>query len=154
MCDVAKWHVMSGGEESPSDIGWDFEVDATAGELHLEHAESGTEYILDADGGLRVPGDANIGSELDELQETLTAALPAEKGTYKAMADGGQTGRCNIECDETTGAVTIESDTDISMESGGTISLAAPQIELSADGNVTMDANGVLTLEGALIELN
>ncbi|MFQ3283946.1 MAG: hypothetical protein ACI9TI_000813 [Natronomonas sp.] len=145
---------MSREDESLGGIGWEFDVDSTTGEIHLEHTESGSAYILDADGGLRVPGNVDVGSELGALQETLTAALRADGPEHRAVTDGGQAGRCNIECDETTGEVTIESETDISMKSGGTISLAAPQIELSADGNATVDANGVLTLQGALVELN
>lgn len=145
---------MSRGDGALGETGWDCDVDAATGEVHLEHAESGTTYILDADGGLRVPGDTDVGSELDTLRETLTAALHSDGGGHEAVTDGGQTGRCTIECDETTGEVTIESDTNISMESEGTISFDAPQINLSADGNVTVDANGVLTLQGALIELN
>jgi hypothetical protein len=145
---------MSRGDGALGGTGWDFDVDATTGELHLEHAESGTTYILDADGGLRVPGDTDVGSELDALRKTLTAALNSDGAEHEAVTDGGRTGRCNIECDETTGEVTIESATNISMESEGTISFDASQIELSADGNATVDANGVLTLQGALIELN
>lgn len=145
---------MSGEDGSPEEIGWEFEVDPAGDELYLEHAASDTTYVLDAEGGLRVPGEADVGSELNTLRETLTAPLRADGDEREAVTDGGQTGPCSIECDETTGEVTIESDADISLESRGTISLDASQIELSADGNAVVDASGVLTLQGALIKLN
>lgn len=139
-------------DRTPGDVGWEFEVDPSGRELRLEHAASGTAYVLDADGSLRVPGDADVGGQLDTLRETLTAALQADGDEHETVTDGGQA--CVIECDEATGEVKIESDTAISIESGGTISLDASQIELSTDGNATVNASGVLTLQGALIELN
>lgn len=138
---------MSNEDNQLAALGWRFDVDADAGELHLEHAASGTHYVLDAAGGLRVPGDAAAAGDVAELQKTLASALDASTDDREAVPDGGQsTGRCTIECDETTGEVTIESDTKISMQ--------APTIDVSASGNTTIDTNGVLTLQGALIKLN
>jgi hypothetical protein len=135
---------MSDGENPPEEIGWRFEVDPTAGELRLEHAESDTIYVLDAEGGLRVPGDA--GGDLDALRETLASVLRSDGGDYEAVTDGGQSaGNCTVECDETTGEVIIESDSKISLD--------APTIELSS-ATTTVDASGVLTLQGGVIKLN
>ena len=135
-------------------IGWTIDLDVTAGEIHLEHGQSGSTYVLDADGGLRVPGETDVGAELGGLRETLVSALQASEADHEAVTDGGQAGGCTIECDEATGEVTIESDTDISIESRSSISLDAPQIELAADGNATLEASGILTLQGSLIKLN
>jgi len=135
---------MSDGENSPETIGWRFEVDSTAGELRLEHTESDTIYVLDAEGGLRVPGDA--GSELDALQETLAAAFRPGENDDEAVTDGGQSaGGCTVECDETTGEVIIESESKISLD--------APTIELSS-ATTSVNASGVLTLQGGMIKLN
>lgn len=136
---------MSEGGERVDAAGWRVAVDRDAEELHLEHAESGSEYVLDADGGLRVPGEDDVGDELGTLREALVGALG--EPSRRAVADGGQTGaNCTVECDENTGEVTIESDTKIRM--------AAPAIEIESSGNTTVRTDGVLTLEGALVRLN
>lgn len=135
---------MSGGEDSLAAIGWELDLDAAAGELHLHHAESGRTYVLDADGGIRIPGDAD--GDLSMLREALTSALQETGNDREVVTDGGQsTSGCTIECDETTKEVTIESDTKIS--------LSAPVIDFSAN-TATLETSGVLSLEGALIELN
>lgn len=136
---------MSDGGDTIDAGGWRLEVDRGSEEIHLEHPESGNEYVLDADGGLRAPGDGEVGDELGALRETLAGALDGTE--RRAVADGGQTaGNCTVECDENTGEVTIESDTKIRME--------APVIEIEATGNTTVRTEGVLTLEGALVRLN
>lgn len=137
---------MSAGEDSLAAIGWELDVDTAAGELHLHHAESGGTYVLDADGGIRIPGDADVDGDLATLREVLTTALPETGSDREAVTDGGQTtSGCTIECDEATSEVTIESDSKIS--------LSAPVIDLSAD-TATLETTGVLSLEGALIKLN
>ncbi|WP_254838202.1 hypothetical protein [Natronomonas marina] len=136
---------MSDGGETIDAAGWRLAVDRDAEEIRLEHAESGSEYVLDADGGLRVPGDGEVGDDLGALRETLAAALDGP--SPRAVADGGQAaGNCTVECDESTGEVTIESDTRIRM--------AAPVIDIESTGNATVSTDGVLTLEGALVRLN
>lgn len=136
---------MSDGGDTIDAGGWRLEVDRDAEEIHVEHAESGNEYVLDADGGLRVPDDGAVGDDLDALRETLAGALG--EPSRRAVADGGQAaGNCTVECDENTGEVTIESDTKIRME--------APMIEIEATGSTTVSTDGVLTLEGALVRLN
>jgi len=130
-------------ERGPAAVGWQLEVDAEAGELRLEHEASGDEYVLDADGGLRVPGGSEVGEELGVLREALTGALGEER---TALPDGGQSSQCTVECDDATGEVRIESDTGIRLD--------APAIEVESDDNTSVNAGGVLTLEGSLVRLN
>jgi hypothetical protein len=130
-------------ERGPAAVGWQLEVDAEAGELRLEHEASGNEYVLDADGGLRVPGGSEVGEELGVLREALAGVLGEER---TALPDGGQSSRCAVECDDATGEVHIESDTGIRLD--------APVIEVKSDGNTSVNAGGVLTLEGSLVRLN
>jgi hypothetical protein len=137
---------MSAGEDSPAALGWELDVDAAAGELTLHHPESGGTYVFDAEGGVRIPGDSDVESDLATLREALTSALRESGTDREAVTDGGQsTSGCTIECDDATNEVTIESDSKIS--------LSAPAIDLSAD-TATLATSGVLTLQGALIELN
>ena len=66
---------------------------------------------------------------------------------------GGET----VTIDDASGSNTIEFDAtsnSLSIEAGATLSIEAPEIELTAAGNITIDAAGVLTLDGALIKLN
>lgn len=144
---------------TPEHLGWRLDVDHHGGELRLEHGESGRTFVLDADGGLRVPGEGDIGADLQELRTALASALePADRDAPAAQ----QGSTCRVECDETTGDVTIEG--------SGTISLAAPvieiaadaqlelsvsgQLDVSSDGTARMTADGPLQLEGAVIHLN
>lgn len=137
---------MTAERPSPDDIGWEIEVDPASEELRLEHVGSGTTYVLDSSGGMRVPGEAEAGHDLAALQTAVTAALEPSARGQTVLPDGGGSRSCRLECDEETGEVIIRSDTKISLE--------APQIELSSEGNTSLTADGVLTLEGALIELN
>lgn len=153
MRGVAKPAVMSGGLDSTGEIGWQVDVDGEAGEVRLEHPASGSVYVLDADGGLRVPGDSAVDGDLDALRETLLSAL-ASSDDPVAVTDGGQsTGNCTIDCDPSTGAVTIESGTDVTIESDTRISLDAPEVDVSSS-TTSVNASGVLTLQGALVKLN
>mgnify|MGYP000429755834 CR=1 FL=1 len=140
---------MSGSDTPLHELGWRIEIDAAERELYLEHAETDTTYVLDADGGLRLAGESDIKEGLDALRETLAAVDDgdAETGAEQtALTDGGSATDCTLECDETTGEVTIESDTRITLD--------APAIEMASQGNISLQASGVLTLEGALIKLN
>jgi hypothetical protein len=131
------------------ELGWRIEVDTAEGELYLEHAETDTTYVLDADGGLRFAGEPDIESGLDALWETLAAVDDgdAEPGAERtALTDGGSATNCTLECDENTGEVTIRSDTRITLD--------APVIEMASRGTMSLQASGVLSLEGALIQLN
>lgn len=58
---------------------------------------------------------------------------------------------------EDNGANKIEFDAvsgSLSIESGASLSIEAPSIEIAGDGNVKIEASGMLTLKGAVIQLN
>lgn len=142
---------MSVDGGSPEDIGWQIDVDEEAEELRLEHPASGSIYRLDAEGGLRVPGDGPedveaAGEALQELQATLASALDVEQqhSDASAASESAQS-TCQVECTQ-RGEVVIESDTKIS--------LAAPNIDISADAQLTTTSAGLLTLQGSLVQIN
>ncbi len=136
---------MSDGGKSFDAVGWRANVEPDAGEIRLEHDATGSVYVLDADGGLRVPGEANAGVDPAAVQAALESAVEAGP-PRRAMADGGQSGRCAVECDEATGEVTIESDTKISLD--------APVVDIASGSNTSVTSSGVLTLRGALVQVN
>jgi hypothetical protein len=140
---------VSNSDTSLHELGWRITVDTTEGNLYLEHAETDTTYVLDADGGLQLAGEPDIEDGLDALRETLAAVdngdTEVEAG-QTALTDGGSAANCTLECDENTGEVTIESDTRITLD--------APVIEMSSQGQMSLQASGVLSLNGALIQLN
>ena len=139
---------MSSSDAPFHELGWRITVDATEGKLQLEHVETDTTYVLDADGGLQLAGEPDVEDGLDALRETLAAVDGgAEPGAERtALTDGGSAANCTLECDEDTGEVTIESDTRITLD--------APVVEISSRGELSIQAGGVLSLDGALILLN
>ena len=145
MWRVSKPHAMSDSDTPLHELGWRIEVDAAEGNLYLEHAETDTTYVLDADGGLQLAGDPDCTDGLTALRESL-AAVDGAPPARPALPDGGSAANCTLECDPTTGEVTIESDTGITLD--------APVIELASQGKMSLQTNGVLSLEGALIQLN
>lgn len=145
--------VMSDSENDDVEaLGWRLDVDAEADELRLKHAKSDTAYILDARGNLTIVGDGDIGDEIRELQELLASALAGDGNDVTADGEQRAAG-CAIECDESTEAMTIASDTKITMEAPN-IEVAAGQLDVDADGAAELSAAGSLTFEGAIIELN
>lgn len=127
-------------------VGWRFALDQDAEEMHIEHEGSDTSLVLDDTGDLRMASDQHLDGELTELHSILAAALEdaaAEGGPDSVQA---QTSGCRVECDQSTGAVVIESDTKVTID--------APQIELSAAGTLDIEANGILSIQGSLIKLN
>jgi hypothetical protein len=141
---------MSVDGGTPEDVGWQVEVDAEAEELRLEHGASGSVYRLDAEGGLRVPGESSgtedAGEALQELQSTLASALEAEqRDRDSSTAEENLQSSCRVECNQ-QGEVVIESPSKISLE--------APTIDISAAGQLTATSSGILTLQGSLIQLN
>jgi len=142
---------MSVDGGSPEDIGWQIDIDDEAEELRLEHAGSGSVYRLDAEGGLRVPGEGpedleGAGEALQDLQSTLASALEAEqqRSDASAASEPAQSS-CRVECNQ-QGEVVIESPTRISLE--------APHIDISAGAQLTTTSAGVLTLQGSLVKIN
>lgn len=140
---------MSNSDTPLHAFGWRVTVDAAEGKLYLEHAETDTTYVLDADGGLQLSGEPGVEDGLDTLLETLAGVDDdgAERETERgALTDGGSTANCTLECDENTGEVTIESDSRITLD--------APVIEISSRAQMSLQAGGVLSLDGALVRLN
>lgn len=125
------------------EAGWGLSIEADGDELHVEHIESATTYVIGDDGSLTVPGGNPPDGNLHELQGALASALDDEG--QEAAAPAG-TAQCSIECDEETGEVTIRSRSSITLE--------APDIQVRSTGNATVESNGVLALEGSLITLN
>jgi len=94
-------------------------------QLTFDDADGGGKVVIETAAGHRVVlNDGNGG-------ETITIR---------------DTGGSEIEFDGTTG--------DLSISSGGTITIDASMMELSSAGNLDIDAGGVLTLNGSLIKLN
>lgn len=163
---VAIYRLMSDHQTDFAALGWRCAVDPESEQLHLEHAESDTSYVVDADGNLTVPGGGTVDGTLDDLQATLTSALAGDGGADGHAIAGDdaatQAGSCNIDCDSATGEVTIESDTSITLDAPSIEIDASNQLDLSSgpllsvssDGNAEVEADGVLGLEGALIQLN
>lgn len=118
------------------EIGWRIEIDGEEEELLLEHFETGNTFIFDAEGNLTVPGDGDIGGDLRELQTLLSSALEGEDDD-QSLED------CSIDCD---GPISIESEQSITLD--------APNIELSADASLTAETSGVMSLQGGLLKLN
>lgn len=159
---------------------WDLAVDDDAGELHIEHAESGNEYVFDSDGALRVPGDGDVGDELHDLRDALASTLEGgEDGQAQVSQDG-----TGVEIDRETGELIIQSNRKITLDapeielttgetlaiSGGEVTVestrattlaAGTALELSSSSNIAIEAalveataTGPMNLEGAIINLN
>jgi hypothetical protein len=138
---------MAGDHPGTADYegaGWRVELGPAGEQLTVEHPESGRAFVLDADGGLTVPGEGAVGADLSALQSTLSAALEGEvedgpgHGDGQAATNDDEAANCTIECDESTGEITLSSSSKIELD--------APSVDVTADG--------VLTLEGSLITLN
>lgn len=127
-------------------VGWRFALDEDAGEIHVEHVASETSLVLDKAGDLRVTGDQRLDGDLTELHSALASALSDAAEEKEAESTEAQTAGCRVECDQSTGAVRIESNRKVTID--------APRIELDADGNLDIAASGVLRLQGSLIQLN
>ena len=125
---------MSNREETVLDgTPWTLAVDDDAGELHIEHAESGDAYVFDAEGNLRVPGDGDVG-DLHEVRDALASALEEPTGTAQTAGEG-----CSVACDEETGELELRSEEGISLE--------APTIELAASQTLSLRSRDKLTLD-------
>ena len=94
------------------------------------------------------------GHELTFDDENGQEAISIETaGGHTVVLDDGadaisieDTGGNRIEFDSSSRSLSITSDTTVTIE--------APNIELSSSGNLDIEAGGVLTLDGALITLN
>lgn len=147
---------MSGDDTTVEAVGWRVTVQPDAGEIRLEHEATGSVYVLEGDGGLRVPGGADAGVDPATVRAAIGEALasaetgPASTGRAgqrgRALPDGGQATGCTVECDDATGEVIIESDTKISLD--------APVVDIAASGNMDVTSSGLLTLQGSIVKVN
>lgn len=158
---------MTNGGETLEACGWRVAVDRAAGEIHLEHEESGDEYVLDGDGGLRVPGGGTAGGDLEAMRDRLAAAL--DDGSYgPAVPDGGTVQDDHVEYDENSRTLSLSSPdrirldastieltgTDVTVD-GVTVGIeASGSLDLDATGQANISSSGVLSLDGSLITLN
>ncbi len=130
---------MSDRRDGLEKIGWEIDPDGEAGEVHLEHVDSGRTYVLGSRGEIRVPGEGSVGEELRELREALASeADPDGQGAMTESSVG--VAPSGIERDADTDAVTIESDTSIS--------LAAPTIDVAGIDPVEVSSPGGVTVSG------
>lgn len=172
---------MSDGQSGATDLeaaGWRLDLAADGDELHLEHEETGSTYVLDDQGNLTVPGGTASG-DVEELQSTLAAAI--ENGHDTADSDDladVQEERCSVECDQETGvlslsaaerieldageieltgqaAVTVSSPTRVALEGKGQVDVSSDgQLNLTSSGLGTLDASGPLQISGAIVQIN
>ena len=132
--DLAHPYVLGAlwnGEDAPPAANDDGEND-----VRMIRSRSGHELTFDDadDGGVRITTAAGHEIVLDD-------------------EPGGET----VTISDASGSNTIAFDAtsnSLSIEAGATLSIEAPEIELTAAGNITIDASGVLTLNGAIIKLN
>lgn len=131
--DVAHPYVLGAlwnGQDEPP------ERNEGSNDIRTIRSRNGHEVTFDDgdDGGLEIRTDAGNAVTLDD-------------------ASGDE--RVTIE--DASGSNTIEFDAtanELSLTAGTTISIEAPNVEISADGNISIDAAGVLSLDGAVIKLN
>ncbi|MFB6155710.1 MAG: phage baseplate assembly protein V [Haloferacaceae archaeon] len=74
-----------------------------------------------------------------------TVTLEDTSGSEKVTVEDGS-GQNSLTFDPNAG--------EVSLEAGGTLSVEAPNIEISGQGGVKIESGGMLTLEGALIKIN
>ncbi|MFB6228169.1 MAG: hypothetical protein ABEH88_06280 [Halobacteriales archaeon] len=108
--------------------GWQLASDSEAGEVRLEHVDSGRSYVLDDAGGLRVPESEDAGSELDAHQSGLDTQAETSTET------------CTVQCDEETGEAIIHGATAISVD--------APVVDVSARKRVDVSSAGGVNITG------
>ena len=91
----------------------------------------------------------------DDGEGEESVEVTSQGGHQISLSD--EAGSETVTIEDSSGANVIEFDPtagSLSIESGATISLEAPQIEIEGDGNVSIEAGGMLTLKGAVIKLN
>lgn len=137
----------------------------------FENGDVSHPYVLGALwNGKQTPPEDNADGENDVRQvksrsgHVLTFDDDDTKGKVEIETSAGHrivlddsSGGEKITIEDKSGQDTIEFDavsSSLSIEAGATLSIEAPQVEVSADGNMTLDAAGMLTLKGAVIKLN
>lgn len=97
------------------------------------------------------------GHQLTFDDDDQQAAVEVETAAGHKITLDDSSGGEKISIEDSSGNNAIEFDAvagSLSIESGATLTIEAPTIEIAGDGNVTVSASGVLTLEGAVIQLN
>lgn len=164
------------GENDLEAAGWRLDLAADGDELHLEHVDTGSTYVLDDQGNLTVPG-GDVAGDVDELQETLAAALENGHATADQDADV-QEERCGVECDQETGVLSLSADQRIELEAAeielsgrtavnlssqdtvavegkGRVDVSSDgQLDLTSSGLGRLNATGPLQITGALVQIN
>lgn len=154
-------------------LGWEVSVDDDAGELHIDHPEADASYVLDEDGGLRLPAGEDVGEDLHALRERLAGALDEEDSTAEEATESGATtslgddgatepqtdddwtSKCDgaIACLDGGSSLKIQPTSRLEIDAP-TVSISANVLEIESKGNATLDAAGVIKLDGSLITLN
>jgi len=129
-------------------MGWTVAVDPGTGEVRLDH-ESGSSYVLEGDGDVRMPGEGEIGEAVHGLQATMAGAIEEHGGGGLSTA-AIETDTCTVRRDDATGEIVIESDVGITM--------AAPTIDVEGRGPIDISSPGQVTVSkepgpGMAIEL-
>jgi uncharacterized protein involved in type VI secretion and phage assembly len=90
----------------------------------------------------------------DDREDGGSVTVSTADGNRVVLDDAG-TEAVTIEDDAGQTTLTFEPDSgNVTLSAGGTLTLEATNVELSASGNATIEASGVLTLEGALVKIN
>lgn len=140
---------------------WALAVDEEAGELHIEHDESGDSYVFDEEGNLRVPGDGDVDGPLHEVRDALAAAL-AEGDDEPQTSDG----TCTVACDEETGELRLASEEGITLDApvidvnagedlnatAGSVDLETTDVTFTGTQQTTVRSRSKLTIESPVIE--
>jgi hypothetical protein len=129
--------------DSIGSTGWQLVSDPEAGAVHLEHVDSGHSYVLDDEGGVRVPGSEDIGGELRALRSTIAS----EREDSTTVTGSGidtqaeiSAETCTVQCDGETGEVTIRGATVISVD--------APVVDVSGRERVDVRSVGGVNVTG------
>jgi hypothetical protein len=130
--------------EEIEDAGWQVTVDDGAGEVRLDHADTGSAYVLGPEGGLRVPGEGNVETALHDLQGTVASALDGDGGRPSGglVESGVEVDSSGIERDDATDAVTIESETRVSLRAPIVEVSGIDPVEISSPGRVDISGGG------------
>lgn len=95
-------------------------------ELTFDDAEAGGAITIETDAGHTVTLDDESGSEEIAIED--------------------KSGQNSLTLDPNTG--------EIELQAGSSLSIEAPNIELTGEGSVSIESNGMVTLKGTLVKIN
>jgi outer membrane protein assembly factor BamB len=121
--------------------GWELDVDPGGGELILAHVDSGRSYVLNGEGEVRVAGDEETGGDRGDLRTALASS--GEDGTAAARSTidaqvKTNTEACTVECDETTGELTIHGAAAISVDAPVVEVFGLERVDVRSAGGVNV----------------